>query len=102
MALVTLTELKDHLYIDHNDDDGILTVYLNTAHSYLYESLGLSESDISGVANVEDLAKAVITLRASHWFNYRLPVSDKSMSEVPYTITALMNLILYHYENDDS
>lgn len=93
MAFVSLSLLKKHVRADDfSEDDEYLAHLLEAAEGYVITSTNRSPDDLlhmGGGLLPLPLQQAVL-LTAGHWYNQRESVSAVQMSEVPYTMQALV------------
>jgi len=93
MAIVTLELLKKHVRADEfSDDDAYLLHLLDAAERYVLDATGRTTDELlaAGGGTIPTTLKHAILLIAGHWYNQREAVSGVQMSEVPYTLQALI------------
>ena len=98
MATVpTTAELKQHLYVEIDDDDTLIEAYLGAAKELLKQQTGADvDHATSPYENV--MATQFLKLQVAHWYEQRLPYSTASMNAVPQSLQDLLRLIKAHYE----
>lgn len=93
MSLVDLELLKRHVRADDfSDDDAYLQHLLDSAEEYLTLATNRSIAelvDMGGGSLPYSLTHAVLLI-AGHWYNQREGVASVQMTEVPYTLQALI------------
>ena len=93
MSTVKLELLKKHVRADEfSDDDEYLAHLLEAAERMVVKSTNRTAEDLlegEGGNLPSDLEHAVLLL-AGHWYNQREAVASVQMTEVPYTLQALI------------
>ncbi|KXU38866.1 hypothetical protein AXE65_11605 [Ventosimonas gracilis] len=97
--MLDLTPLKHHLRIDHDDEDALLTAYLNaakstfelwTARKLIMPPDTLPDKDkITNELMINDAIKQGALLLIGHWYAHREAVSDRLLHTTPYAVEAL-------------
>ena len=73
MSYVTLSEAKQHLRIDHNDEDSLITIYIEAAELNACQYLNLEELP-------QELAiKAAILLLVGDFYEHREAATEKEL-----------------------
>ena len=103
MALVKLDLLKRHVRSDDfSDDDEYLMCLLEAAEEYVCTATNRSCVELMNMGDgalPASLQHAVLLI-CGHWYNQREPVSGVQMSEVPYTLQALIKPYRKLVDND--
>jgi len=87
MSIVPLPLAKAHLNLDGNDDDELLSLYLDAAEAWLGNYIGKPIADIDPVPG--DLKLAVLKL-ASFYYEQREAVSfGTAMQIAPFGVTSI-------------
>jgi len=97
--MLDLTRLKQHLRIDHDAEDALLTAYQNAAKSafelwtgrkLIYPPDKLPDKDkLKNELLLTEAIKQGALLLIGHWYAQREAVSDKLLHQVPYAVEAL-------------
>lgn len=93
MLIVTMTEAKSYLRIDHSDDDRILQMILNAAQSHVERLLGYRIADRyspngDSILIPAALEEAVLQLAAC-WYDNRGATAEKAR-EVPFGVREIV------------
>lgn len=87
--MITLEQFKLYAHIDGSDEDAVIGSMLTAADAAVRDMTG--KAPPGGADEVFDIA--VLQL-AAHWYENRTPVTDGgSVTEVPFTLQALLNHI---------
>ncbi len=94
MATVDLDLLKKHVRADDfTEDDEYLTHLLEAAETHICDATNRTSDELlelgGGESYPKDLVQAIL-LVAGHWYNQREAVASGTMTEVPYTINAIV------------
>ncbi|WP_294610886.1 head-tail connector protein [uncultured Bacteroides sp.] len=93
MATVDIALLKQHVRADDfSDDDQYLQHLLEAAQQYVSNATNRTSDELAEIGGGKlpaTLQQAVLMI-AGHWYNQREAVSGVQMSEVPYTLQALI------------
>ena len=93
MATVDLALLKQHVRADDfSGDDEYLQLLLDAAEEYVVNATHRTGDELITMGHGElplTLQQAVL-LTAAHWYNQREAVAGVQMTEVPYTLQALI------------
>lgn len=99
--MIELLTVKTHCRIDDDDtsEDDLLTIYIGAAkrhvETFTRRKLYATNTD-PGYENdedrllLEDDVRTAMLLLVGHWFANREAVSDKSLSEIPLAVNALL------------
>lgn len=93
MAIVTLELLKKHVRADDfEEDDVLLQQYLTSAEEYVIKETHRTAEELTALGGgvFPPMLVQAILMTAAHWYNQRESVSPTQMSEVPYTLQALV------------
>lgn len=94
MATVDTALLKKHVRADDfSDDDSYLEHLLEAAEEYVCGATNRTQDellDMGGGSQLPATLQQAVLLIAGHWYNQREAVSGAQMSEVPYTLQALI------------
>ncbi len=82
-----LEQIKKYLRIEYDDEDSVILQAYNTAVSFAEEKTGVK------YAEIDSLYDTLICLLTAHFFDNREAISEKTRSEIPYTITSLIKAI---------
>ncbi|MCX5513730.1 DNA-packaging protein [Kaistia algarum] len=92
--IVTLEEAKQHLRVDFDDDDDLITAKIEAAGNQLERMLGYAVADTFGGVDQDPvppaLKEAVLQL-VTTWFENRATVAmDVSLAEMPISFQAIV------------
>ena len=91
--MATVDILKQHVRADDfSDDDQYLQHLLEAAQQYVSNATNRTSDELAEIGGGKlpaTLQQAVLMI-AGHWYNQREAVSGVQMSEVPYTLQALI------------
>ncbi len=93
MALVDVALLKQHVRADDfADDDDYLEHLLGAAEEYVCNATNRTGDELTalGDGKLPATLQQAVLLIAGHWYNQREAVGGVQMSEVPYTLQALI------------
>lgn len=93
MAAVNLELFKKHVRADDfDDDDDYLGFLLESAESSVvrWTQRSLPELQAMGDGDLPLALQQAIMMLAGHWYNQREAVSGAQMTEVPYSLQALI------------
>ncbi|MDD3420623.1 MAG: head-tail connector protein [Candidatus Gastranaerophilales bacterium] len=82
-----LTSVKDYLRIDNDDEDVLIGGLISTVKQLIKEQTGVEYSASDETYNMCGL------IYVSHLYENRAAVADKSISEVPFSLSCFLNLI---------
>ena len=89
MSIVTLQLAKAHLNLAGNDDDELISLYLDAAEAWLDNYIGEPIADMNPIP--ADLKLAVLKL-ASFYYEQREAITfGAAMQIVPYGVTSIAN-----------
>lgn len=80
-----LTNIKIFLKIAYDDDDVLLEELIKSAKAYITTVTGVEYS------HQNELFNLVLKFLTALYYDNRCPLTDKSVNELPYTITSLLN-----------
>ena len=84
---IELSDIKNYLRIDNNEEDADLTSLIQTAKSFIKEKTGVEYKD------GDDIYELAIKHVVAHFYDKRESVSEKSNAIVPYTMDCLISHI---------
>ena len=100
-----LETLKSSLRIDGDDDNDLLTGYLNAATSYIKQAIGDDNSvpgfyEMEGVNNLFETA--VYALAGSYWY-YRTSITSNTVNPVDLVLDSIIGQLrgLYSQKQDE-
>ncbi|WP_199181675.1 head-tail connector protein [Pantoea sp. ICBG 1758] len=99
--MIELMTVKTHCRIDDDDtsEDDLLTIYIGAAkrhvETFTRRTLYATNTDPGYESDedrllLDDDVRTAMLLLAGHWFANREAVSDKSLSEIPLAVNALL------------
>lgn len=91
MATVDIALLKQHVRADDfSDDDTFLAFLLEAAETYVCDATNRTSDELLAAGKLPVTLQQAVLMIAGHWYNQREAVSGVQMSEVPYTLQALI------------
>lgn len=84
---MTLNDLKKHLIVDFDDDDGLIQAYMGAAIDYIQQTTGKTYDPAKEVWNL------AIKILVKHWYDRREVELDGRLAKVSFSIDALINHI---------
>lgn len=84
-----LTELKQYLRIDFDDDDNLLKMLMGAARKYIYDAVGYQPDEI------DERVKLLIAVLVADWYEHREYMENTSSSQkisqkVRYTVHSIV------------
>lgn len=98
--ILDLQEVKEWLRIDYDEDNSQIQLLIDTAETYLKDSIDNFDTKLANDTDgsFKNKAKLVMLVLITNWYDSRdfteLDVDEK----VRYTITSLMKQMSYGYE----
>lgn len=92
MAYVTLTQAKDHLRVDFDDDDTYIGDLIDVAEASVANEIGttLLSNEVSSGVLAKPIHQAIL-LMVGHLYNTREPVQiGTSVTKIPLTLEYLL------------
>lgn len=87
MSDITLNAVKDYLRIDFDDDDTYLTQLIKLSKDYIYQQSGVKfNSD-------DEVYKQAVLFSIAHFYGNRQPLSEKTITNTPFTLDSLVKHI---------
>ena len=93
--MLTISEVKEHLRIDHDADDALLAALIQAADNHMVgaidgyrEKLAYAEQN---AAPWENAAKLAQMLMIADWYENRLPVEQKPVTSVTLIVQDLQH-----------
>lgn len=92
MATVDIALLKQHVRADDfSEDDAYLAHLLEAAETYVCNATHRTSEELAQTdGKLPAPLQHAVLLIAGHWYNQREAVAGVQMSEVPYTLQALI------------
>ena len=91
MKFLTIDKIKQQLRLDCTCEAELLEDYGNAAEEVVLEHIGLTYDELVAKYNgVPERVKQAAMMLVDHWYQYRSPVADRTMSVVPYTFEVLL------------
>ena len=84
--IVSLDDLKEHLQVDHDDDDGVLVSMLEAARRHIEAWVGPLDAFEEVPADIVEALKRL----ASHFFEVRGAAGEEALSLVPFGVHDLI------------
>ena len=87
--MATVDQVKNLLYLDGDDDDALITAYVDAAESFVVNAVGDDEEFWKDprVASLQDMA--VMSLAATYYQN-RLALSDTQTFPIDLTVNSII------------
>ena len=105
MALISTDLLKKHVRADDfTADDEYLEFLLDAAEEYVVTACNRTSAELKELGDGSSWPKTLqqaALLIAGHWYNQREAVASTTMSEVPYTLQALIKPWRKLVDDDD-
>lgn len=87
MSEITLKTVKDYLRIDFDDDDAYLTQLIKLSKDYIYQQTGVEYNADDEVYN------QAMLFCVSHFYGTKQPLTEKTVTNVPFTFDSLVKHI---------
>lgn len=89
--MITLSQLKLYLRVDHNEEDELLLQLLDTAFAIVEKQIRrqLSEYNVAGGEIPKPIQHAAMLL-VGHWYENREATSERKLEEVPLAVSYLL------------
>lgn len=84
---ISLDEAKQHLRVDHDEEDTLIQGYLDAAAQYCLDLCNLAEPP----EGADLVFRQATLLVLGHWFRTRMAVAEGSATEPPHAVTALIS-----------
>jgi uncharacterized phage protein (predicted DNA packaging) len=91
-----LTDIKEYLRVDHNDEDVLLMSLLAAAESYIKQQTGKTKvvvNEVEAAISTDELYKLCVKLMVAHWYENRAVQSPTNLTNLDYSVQALVNHI---------
>ena len=85
--MLTLSEIKNDLRIDHDYDDNYLKTLLNASKLFILGTVNLPEATYNDDERFDTLQFMLVSL----WYENRVPATNAMQQQVPYTINAMIH-----------
>ena len=85
--MLTLSEIKNDLRIDHDYDDNYLKTLLNASKLFILGTVNLPEATYNDDERFDTLQFMLVSL----WYEDRVPATNAMQQQVPYTINAMIH-----------
>ena len=85
--MLTLSEIKNDLRIDHDYDDNYLITLLNASKLFILGTVNLPEATYNDDERFDTLQFMLVSL----WYENRVPATNAMQQQVPYTINAMIH-----------
>ena len=85
--MLTLSEIKNDLRIDHDYDDNYLKTLLNASKLFILGTVNLPEATYNDDERFDTLQFMLVSL----WYENRVPVTNAMQQQIPYTINAMIH-----------
>jgi uncharacterized phage protein (predicted DNA packaging) len=94
--IINIDEMKEYLRLDGiTDDDLLLLALLETAEEYVKNATGF-KFDLE----VPEIAKLIVRLLVSHWYDNRGIVSSQNQNKIDFTVNTLLQQLTYSYTEE--
>jgi uncharacterized phage protein (predicted DNA packaging) len=91
-----LTDIKEYLRVDHDDEDVLLMSLLAAAESYIKQQTGKTKvvvNEVEVAISTDELYKLCVKLMVAHWYENRAVQSPTNLTNLDYSVQALVNHI---------
>ena len=85
--MLTLSEIKNDLRIDHDYDNNYLTTLLNASKLFILGTVNLPEATYNDDERFDTLQFMLVSL----WYENRVPATNAKQQQLPYTINAMIH-----------
>lgn len=85
--MLTLSEIKNDLRIDHDYDDNYIKTLLNASKLFILGTVNLPEATYNDDERFDTLQFMLVSL----WYENRVPATNAMQQQVPYTINAMIH-----------
>ncbi|PAD39813.1 head-tail connector protein [Terribacillus sp. 7520-G] len=93
-----LTELKQYLRIEYDEDDNWLQMLMKVGQSYVIDAID-SNATADDFAEKEQFSFAVCLL-VSHWFSNRSATAEKALQDIPFGVLPMIQQLRgWYYAN---
>lgn len=86
--MLTLDRFKLYAHIDHADEDELIESLIRAADTAVRDMTGKEPPSDS-----DELFDTAVLQLTAHWYENRTPVTDTSVTQVPFTVQTLLNHI---------
>ena len=86
--MVELERFKLYAHVDHADDDQLILTLIAAADTAVRDMTGKRPP-----GETDELFDVAILQLSAHWYENRTPVTDVSVTEVPFTVQMLLSYI---------
>ena len=95
MKFLTIDKIKQQLRLDCTCEAELLEDYGNAAEEVVLDTIGLTYDELVEKYNgIPERARRAALMLVDHWYQYRSPVADRTMSVVPYTFEILLKPLM--------
>lgn len=96
--IVELDEMKKYLRLEliDNEEDELIESLILSAEEYLKNATGFRFTN-----NVPALAKLIIKMLVTHWYDNRDIVADVYMHKIEYSVNVLINQLKYSHIEEE-
>lgn len=95
--MLTLSQVKQHLRVDFDADDGLLAAYIRAADNYMKSAIDDYENKIAAAGNADGdtwaAAADLVQLQLiAEWYENRLPADKTNVTSVNLIIQQLQHV----------
>ena len=94
----TVERVKDVLYLDGDDDDVLLSLYVRAAFSFVHSAIGEDVNGFYEDTNVDSLVMMSVVSLAATYFQNRLSLSDTQTFPIDLTVNSIIGQLRGLYD----
>lgn len=87
MSDITLDSVKDYLRVDFDDDNDYITQLIKLSKDYIYQQSGVEYN------SNDEVYKQAVLFCVAHFYCNRQPLTEKAVTNTPFTFDSLVKHI---------